>query len=93
MTIILFSLYRLDLKVQGQVKLDGKIYETNNEGSYKRSYLPLQTGNLKGRVDSLLKEVEFEVKYHIFLQQMVVSFWIILYYLSPEKKNPYLQEI
>jgi len=53
---------RLDLKVKGQVKLDGKIYETNNEASYKRSYLPLQTGNLKGRVNSVLKEVEFEKK-------------------------------
>lgn len=60
--IILCFLYRLDLKVKGQVKLDGKIYETNNEASYKRSYLPLQTGNLKGRVNSVLKEVEFEVK-------------------------------
>ena len=42
--------------------MDGKIYETNNEASYKRSYLPLQTGNLKGRVNSIIKEVEFEVK-------------------------------
>jgi hypothetical protein len=48
--------------VQGQIELDGKIYETNNEASYKRSYLPLQTGNLKGRVNSIIKEVEFEVK-------------------------------
>jgi hypothetical protein len=50
------------LKVKGQVKLDGKIYETKNEASYKRSYLPLQTGSLKGRVNSIIKEVEFEVK-------------------------------
>jgi hypothetical protein len=44
------------------VKLDGKIYETSNEAHYKRSYLPLQTGTLKGRVNSIIKEVEFEVK-------------------------------
>jgi hypothetical protein len=48
--------------VKGQVKVDGKIYETSNEASYKRSYLPLQNGNLKGRVNSIIKEVEFEVK-------------------------------
>jgi hypothetical protein len=60
--IVLCFLYRLDLKVKGQVKLDGKIYETNNEASYKRSYLPLQTGSLKGRLNSIVKEVEFEVK-------------------------------
>ncbi|PSN49824.1 hypothetical protein C0J52_08839 [Blattella germanica] len=53
---------RLDLKVQGQVKVDGKVYETNNVGSYKRSYLPLQTGNLKGRLNTVLKEVEYEKK-------------------------------
>ncbi|KAJ9580978.1 hypothetical protein L9F63_023839, partial [Diploptera punctata] len=51
---------RLDLKVQGQVKFDGKVYETNNVGSYKRSYLPLQTGSLKGRVNTILKEIEYE---------------------------------
>ncbi|XP_069692884.1 uncharacterized protein Apoltp isoform X2 [Periplaneta americana] len=51
---------RLDLKVQGQMKVDGKIYETSNEASYKRSYLPLQTGNLKGRLNTIIKEVELE---------------------------------
>ncbi|PNF28889.1 hypothetical protein B7P43_G03854 [Cryptotermes secundus] len=53
---------RLDLKVQGQVKLDGKIFGTNNAARYKRSYLPLQTGTLKGRINSIIKEVEFEKK-------------------------------
>lgn len=60
--IILCFPYRLDLKVKGQLKVDGKIFETNNEASYKRSFLPLQTGSLKGRVNSIIKEVEFEVK-------------------------------
>jgi hypothetical protein len=70
--------------VQGQVKLDGKIYETNNEASYKRSYLPLQTGNIKGRVNSIIKEVEFEVKISdiasiIGITRTVLAFFVPLY--------------
>jgi hypothetical protein len=48
--------------VQGQVKFDGKIYETQNVASYKRSYLPLQTGSLKAKVNTIIKEIEYEVR-------------------------------
>jgi hypothetical protein len=70
--------------VQGQVKLAGKIYETNNEASYKRSYLPLQTGNLRGKVNRIIKEVEFEVRTPYIasdsgLMSIVLAFWMMLH--------------
>lgn len=77
--------------MQGQVKLDGKIYETNNEASYKRSFLPLQTGNLKGRVNSIIKEIEFEVKISDIAStdSDVINITLII---THERKTHYLQD-
>ncbi|XP_049847119.1 uncharacterized protein LOC126299332 [Schistocerca gregaria] len=50
----------LDLKMKGGMWTGDSIYSTNNIVSYRRSYLPLQTGELKAMYNSAKKEIHLE---------------------------------
>jgi len=51
----------LDLKVEGNVKYDGNIFQTNNYAKYKRSYLPLTTAEAHGKLFVSDRSLELEV--------------------------------
>lgn len=55
----------LDLLARGSVAARPGLYETNNEATYRRSYLPVQEGFLIGKVDVLAKEVHFWVSFTV----------------------------
>ena len=58
MYTIIFS---LDLQVEGNVKTDGSIHQTSNYARYKRSYLPLKTGEAHAQLNVPTKTIEMEV--------------------------------
>jgi hypothetical protein len=57
----------LDLKVEGNVKYDGNIFQTNNYARYRRSYLPLSTGEAHGKLFVSDRSLELEVKFTFFV--------------------------
>jgi hypothetical protein len=50
----------LDFKVEGNIKYDGNVFQTNNYASYKRSYIP-QT-NAEAHAKLLLSERSLELE-------------------------------
>ncbi|XP_076235875.1 apolipoprotein lipid transfer particle [Calliopsis andreniformis] len=55
----------LNLNVQGLIhKYENTLFETINNGSYKRSFLTQETGKLNGRLDLNRKEVLFQRQYN-----------------------------
>lgn len=57
----------LDLSAKGSIAARPGLYETNNDASYQRSYLPVQEGFLIGKLDVLAKEVHFWVSWIHYL--------------------------
>ena len=52
-----------DLNVKGSVSLRPGIYKTDNVGSYKRGYIPLQEGILYAYYNAKEREIEFNVSF------------------------------
>ncbi|XP_066998183.2 uncharacterized protein Apoltp [Anabrus simplex] len=53
---------RLGLVLRGNIKKDGGVYQTKNQARYGRMYIPIQTKELNGKIDTVLKELNLEKK-------------------------------
>ncbi|CAB3385673.1 Hypothetical predicted protein [Cloeon dipterum] len=49
-----------DLKVESNIKYDGKVFQTSNYASYMRSYLPLSTGEAHAKLNITERSIELE---------------------------------
>nr|QGV11544.1 Vg4 [Tetrastichus brontispae] len=67
---------QLQLDVHGHaLKLRSVLAETLNEGQYKRSFLPEETGRLAARLDLAAREVEFSRMSNDDLRQLQLRFY------------------